>query len=60
MVTTTAEALHIMRLLLNYMTPKVAKMFIADLDFEVADTTDNISLKNSIKMVDEYLREYKE
>jgi len=59
MVTTTAEALHIMRLLLNYMTPKVAKMFIADLDFEVADTTDNISLKNSIKMVDEYLREYK-
>ena len=41
------------------MTPKVAKMFIADLDFEVADTTDNISLKNSIKMVDEYLREYK-
>jgi hypothetical protein len=59
MVTTTAEALHIMRLLLNYMTPKVAKMFIADLDFEVADTTDNMSLRNSIKMVDEYLKEYK-
>ena len=59
MVTTTAEALHIMRLLLNYMTPKVARMFLADLDFEVADTTNNISLKNSIKMVDEYLKEHK-
>jgi len=57
MVTTTAEALHIMRLLLQYMTPKVARMFLADLDFEVAEHTDNESLKNSIKMVDKYLNE---
>ena len=28
------------------MTPKVAKMFLADLDFEVAENTDNMSLKN--------------
>ncbi len=60
MVTTTAEALHIMRLLLQYMTPKVARMFLADLDFEVAETTDNMSLKNSIKMVEEFLKDYKE
>ena len=57
MVTTTAEALHIMRLLLNYMTTKVAKMFIADLDFEVAENTDNESLRDSIKLVSKYLNE---
>ena len=39
------------------MTPKVAKMMLADLDFEVAEHTDNESLKNSIKMVDKYLNE---
>ena len=41
------------------MTPKVAKMFLADLDIEVAEITDNESLKNSIKMVETYLKEYK-
>tara|TARA_R110002167_G_scaffold177361_1_gene377156 strand:- start:330 stop:512 length:183 start_codon:yes stop_codon:yes gene_type:complete len=60
MVTTMQEALHIIRLLLKYMTPKVAKMFLADLDFEVAEITENESLKNSIKMVEEYLKEYEE
>tara|TARA_R100001244_G_scaffold57682_1_gene48826 strand:+ start:2512 stop:2694 length:183 start_codon:yes stop_codon:yes gene_type:complete len=59
MVTTIQEALHIMTILLNYMTPKVAKMFLADLDIEVAEITDNESLKNSIKMVETYLKEYK-
>ena len=39
------------------MTPRVMSMFIADLDFEVAEHTDNESLKNSIKMVDKYLNE---
>ncbi len=41
------------------MTPRVMSMFIADLDFEVADNTDNESLRDSIKMVREYMRESK-
>ena len=39
------------------MTPKVEKMMLADLDFEVAENTDNESLKNSIKLVSKYLNE---
>ena len=42
---------------MDYMTPRVASMFIADLDFEVAETTDNESLRESIKMVREYMRD---
>ena len=57
MVTTRLEAIHIMSIILNYMTPKVAKMMLADLDFEVAENTDNESLKNSIKLVNKYLIE---
>ena len=38
------------------MTPRVMSMFIADLDFEVADNTDNESLRDSIKMVREYMQ----
>ena len=45
-----------MSIILNYMTPKVAEMFISDLDFEVAEITDNESLRDSIKMVREYMR----
>ena len=41
------------------MTPRVMSMFIADLDFEVADNTDNESLRDSIKMVREDMRESK-
>ena len=56
MVTTRPEALHIMKILLDYMTPRVASMFIADLDFEVAEITENESLRDSIKMVREYMQ----
>jgi hypothetical protein len=56
MVTTRTEAIHIMKILMDYMTPKVASMFIADLDFEVAEITDNESLRDSIKMVREYMK----
>ena len=57
MVTSRTEAIHIMKLLMDYMTPKVAEMFISDLDFEVAEVTDNESLRDSIKMVREYMKE---
>ena len=56
MVTTRTEAIHMMKILMDYMTPKVASMFIADLDFEVAEITDNESLRDSIKMVREYMK----
>jgi|TARA_R110000765_G_scaffold77638_6_gene152566 hypothetical protein len=55
MVTSRAEALHILKILGDYMTPRVMSMFISDLDFEVAEITDNESLKQSIKMVREYM-----
>ena len=56
MVTSRTEAIHIMKLLMDYMTPKVAEMFISDLDFEVAEVTDNESLRDSIKMIREYMK----
>tara|TARA_R110000824_G_scaffold42472_5_gene125053 strand:+ start:419 stop:592 length:174 start_codon:yes stop_codon:yes gene_type:complete len=56
MVTSNTEAIHIMKILLEYMTPKVASMFIADMDYEVAEVTDNESLRDSIKMVREFLK----
>ena len=56
MVTSRTEAIHIMKILMDYMTPKVAEMFISDLDFEVDEITDNESLRDSIKMVREYMR----
>ena len=46
-----------MSIILKYMTPKVAKMMLADLDFEVAENTDNESLRDSIKLVSKYLNE---
>ena len=55
MSTSKSEALHIMKIVFDYMTPKVATMFLSDLDFEVAETTDNESLRESIKMVREYV-----
>ena len=57
MVTSRPEALHILKILKDYMTPRVMSMFISDLDFEVAENTDNKSLRDSIKMVRDYMRD---
>jgi len=57
MVTTTPEAIHIHKIILDWCSPQVARSMLDDLDFYVADTTDNESLKNSIKMVRKYLYE---
>ena len=56
MVTSKTEAIHKLHLLKQYMTPRVMSMFISDLDFEVAENTDNESLRDSIKMVREYMQ----
>ncbi len=45
---------------MDYMTPRVASMFISDLDFEVAENTDNESLRDSIKMVRNFMRDKKD
>ena len=51
MVTTTPEAIHIHKIILDWCSPQVARSMLDDLDFYVADITDNESLKQSIKMV---------
>jgi hypothetical protein len=53
MATNKAEAIHFMKILLDWCSPKVARMLMDDLDFYIAETTDNESIKKSIKMVRE-------
>jgi len=53
MATNKAEAIHFMKIVLDWCSPKVARMMMDDLDFYIADTTDNESIKQSIKMVRE-------
>ena len=55
MVTTKGEGLHLVGILLRYMSKEDAIKMIKDMDFEIADTTDNDSLKESIKMVSGFL-----
>jgi hypothetical protein len=55
MVTTTPEAVHIHKIILDWCSPQVARSMLDDLDFYVAEITENESLKNSIKMVREIL-----
>ena len=56
MVTTRSEGLHLVGILLRYMSKEDAVKMIKDMDFEIADITDNESLRDSIKMVSEYLK----
>ena len=55
MVTTTPEAVHLHKIILDWCSPQVARSMLDDMDFYVADTTDNESLKQSIKMVRDIL-----
>ena len=55
MVTTKSEGIHLMAILLRYMSKEKASKMIQDMDFEIAEITDNESLKKSIKMVRDYL-----
>jgi len=57
MVTNRLEALHLVSILLRFMNKSKALTILCDMDYEVAETTDNKSLKNSIKMVRKYLEE---
>ena len=53
MPTNTVEAIHFMKIVMDWCSPKVARMMMDDLDFYIAETTDNESIKTSIKMVRE-------
>jgi hypothetical protein len=55
MATNKAEAIHFMKIVMDWCSPKVARMMMDDLDFYIADTTDNESIKTSIKMVREMI-----
>ena len=51
MATNTNEAIHFMKIIHDWVSPKVARMMMDDLDFYIAESTDNESIKKSIKMV---------
>ena len=53
MATNKAEAIHFMKIIMDWCSPQVARMMMDDLDFYIAETTDNESIKESIKMVRE-------
>jgi len=51
MVTNQSDALLFFKTLLDWCSPQVARMMLDDMDFYIAETTDNESVKESIKMV---------
>ena len=53
MVTNKADAIHFMKIILDWCSPKVARMMMDDLDFYIAETTDNESVRDSIKLIRE-------
>ena len=55
MVTTTTEGIHLVAILLRYVSKKRAYKMLSDMEFEIGDSTENISLRDSIKMTREYL-----
>ena len=57
MVTNRTEAIHLVSILLRFMTKDESLRILCDMDYEVAETTDNESLKNSIKMVRKLLEQ---
>jgi hypothetical protein len=57
-VTTKGEGLHFYKILMDYMSPRVARMMLDDMDFEIADTTGNESIRESIKMVRKMLYDF--
>ena len=55
MVTSTAESMTIIGILLRYLPKRKALKMVKDMEEEVAKTTTNISLRDSIMMVRGYL-----
>ena len=55
MVTNKGDAIHFMKIILDWCSPQVARMMMDDLDFYIAETTDNESVRDSIKMVRKFI-----
>ena len=55
MVTSNSDAIQFFKILLDWCSPQVARMMLDDMEFYIAETTDNDSVKESIKMVRKYL-----
>tara|TARA_R110002096_G_scaffold303092_2_gene498152 strand:+ start:162 stop:419 length:258 start_codon:yes stop_codon:yes gene_type:complete len=51
MVTNKMDAIHFMKIVLDWCSPQVARMMMDDLDFYIADVTDNDSVRESIKII---------
>ena len=51
MTTTLTEATQFMKILTDWCSPRVARMMLDDMDFYIAESTGNDSIKESIKMV---------
>ena len=51
MTTNRIEATQFMKIILDWCSPQVARSMMDALDFYIADTTDNESVKESIKMI---------
>jgi hypothetical protein len=51
MSTNTVEATQFMKIILDWCSPQVARSMMDDIAFYIGDTTDNESVKESIKMV---------
>ena len=51
MVASRLEGVHMIQLILKYVSPYTAKQMLTDMDFEIAENTDNDSLKETIKLL---------
>ena len=60
MVTTKTEGLQFFKIHLDWGSPQVARSMLDDMDFYIAETTDNESVRDSIKMVRKYLYDMSE
>ena len=55
MVTSVSESMQLIAILLRYVSKQTAYKMVSDMELEVGDTTDNGSLRDSIKMTRKYL-----
>ena len=58
MVATRIERVQLAAILLRYVSKKRAHDILKDMDEEVADTTENYSLRETIKRVRKYLEDH--
>ena len=55
MVTSTAESMTMIGILLRYLPKRKALKMVTDMEEEVGNTTENVSLRESIMMARQYL-----